>query len=693
MRAHEVDLITLIQGTKQFQVPLYQRVYSWRNEQLEQLWSDIVGEVERLDDPTSTGHFLGSVVLAPTPALHAGGLQSWLVVDGQQRLTTLMLALAALRDHVAKEHPDQAERIEQEYLINRWQEGDSRLRVLPTQHDRDAFRACVLGQAATVGNNHVGKAYRLFRAWLIDAEQDDELHLERIEQVIRTRLRLVEITAESGDNVHRIFQSLNNTGLNLTQADLLRNFLFMLMPIRAENVYRDTWLPMQQQLKDDGLETLMWLDLVLRGDDKAKQSDLYRAQASRLEAEGLDEETIVAEVVELGRRSRHLQIVLDPSQERDDSLRAQLRRINEWGGQTTYPVTMLLLDQRDQGLISTDDVAEALRLVEGFLARRMIAGVPTNNLNRIFNAAPRELAGSTDVVNDLHRYLSGPRRYWPADAQLRQAIHTKPFYYHGRANQKTFVLRRVEESYRSLEPVDWDKAALTIEHVMPQTLNEAWITALEDDAVKAQLTVRDLHSTLVHTLGNLTLSGRNVELSNHPFKRKQDILSSSALAMNQEIAAAPAWGRQEISERADRLADRAISMWPGPVEAADDDLSGRDWSQLHRALALLPAGRWTAYGDLAELIGSHPVPVGVHLSNERVENAWRVLTSDGKSSPQFAWLDGDNRQETQQEVLESEGVMFDKHGRASASQRLSADDLAKLLGLDVPDTLPPATES
>jgi alkylated DNA nucleotide flippase Atl1 len=685
VRAHEVDLITLIQGTKQFQVPLYQRVYSWGHRQLEQLWSDITDEVERLAQPASTGHFLGSVVLAPTPALHAGGLQSWLVVDGQQRLTTLMLALAALRDHVAEEHPTWAERLQDDYLVNRYQQADGRLRVLPTQHDRDAFRACVLGQAATVGDSRIGKAYRLFRSWLIEAERDGDRDLDRVEQVIRTRLRLVEITAEQGDNVHRIFQSLNNTGLSLTQADLLRNFLFMLMPTRAEDVYRDTWLPMQQQLGDDGLETLMWLDLVLRGDDKAKQSDLYRAQATRLEAGGTDERVIVAEVAELARRSRHLKAILDPGQEQDETLRAQLRRINEWGGQTAYPVAMLLLDHRERGATSSADAAEALRLVEGFLVRRMLAGVPTNNLNRIFNGAPRELAGSTDLVTDLHRYLSGSRRYWPTDAQLRQAIHTKPFYYAGRGPQKTFVLRRIEESYRSREPVDWNRADLTIEHVMPQTLSEEWVAALQQDAANDSVTVRELHSTLVHTLGNLTLSGRNVELSNHPFTRKQEILSSSALAMNQEIAAAPAWGRKEISERADRLADLAVSIWPAPVDVTDEeDPTRRDWSLLHRALTLLPAGSWTTYGDLAELIGSHPVAVGQHLAKERVDNAWRVLTSDGTPSSQFAWLDA-GRTETQQEVLESEGVQFAANGRASADQRLSADDLAELLGLEVPD--------
>lgn len=621
MRAHEVDLITLVQGTKQFQVPLYQRVYSWTGKQLGQLWSDILGEAERLGDDVPAGHFIGSVVLAPSPALQAGGLQRWLVVDGQQRLTTLMLALAALRDHLAKDNSESTERIDEEYLINKWHQGDDRLRLLPTQHDREAFRACILHQGGTVGDNKIGGAYRSFRAWLKSAEEPaDKPDLHRIEQVIRQHLRLVEITAEPGDNVHRIFQSLNNTGLKLTQADLLRNYLFMLLPIKAENIYHDVWLPMQRRVGDDGLETLMWLDLVLRGDDKAKQSDLYRAQVVRLETGATGEEAIAAEIIELARRSRHLETIIDPSREPDLILRARVQRINEWGGQTAYPVAMLLLDHRERGAISAANVAAALRLVESFLVRRMIAAVPTNNLNRIFNAAPRELSTSTDLVADLHRYLSGTRRYWPTDGQLRDAIQSKPFYYAGRGPQKSFVLRRIEESYRSVELVDWAKADLTIEHVMPQTLNSAWEQALQDEAANAGLGVRELHGSVLHTLGNLTLSARNAELSNHPFKRKQDLLSSSSLAMNQEIASSTNWGKEEIDARGYRLAGKAIAMWPGPVDAAEEDLTGRDWTQLHRALALIPAGSWTAYSELAELIGSHPVPVGVHLLSTTREN-------------------------------------------------------------------------
>lgn len=690
MRAHEIDLITLIQGEKQFRVPLYQRPYSWTDKQLEQLWDDVVTEAARApEDSDGSGHFIGSIVLAPSPTLHAGGLQKWLVVDGQQRLTTLMLFLAALRDHLQSADPQAAKRITNQYLINEYQSGDNRLRVLPTQADRTPFAACMLGQPGADAGETVGRAYRFFRAAVAEADDADDPHdLDRIESVIRNRLRLVEITTEQGDNVHRIFESLNNTGLKLSQADLLRNHLFMQLESKAEDAYRDIWLPMQQRVGQNNLELLMWLDLLLRGDEKAKQSQVYLDQLADLQRQGVDsEDRVIERMGEYARRSEHLAVLLDPPRERDSAVRDGLTRLSEWGGQTAFPIAMLLLEMRSASTLTPNEVAHGLRLLESFMVRRMVVGVRTNNLNRVMNSGPRELRDSEDAIAALHRYLSGVRRYWPSDRMLREAVLSKPFYWHGRGAQKVFVLRRLEESYGSPEPVDWVKAELTIEHVLPQTLNPEWSEVLLPDARTAGMTVDELHETMVHTLGNLTLTARNAALSNHPFQRKQDILKFSVLAMNQAIAKTDPWGREQILHRAEDLCQRMMKIWPGPQRTIADDPDKYDWSPMHRALALMPPGTWTTYGDLAELIGSHPVPVGVHVATPGVPNAWRVLTSDGQSSSGFHWHDP-ARTESQRDVLETEGVNFDEAGRANASCRLNARDLASLIGLDVADELP-----
>ena len=256
--------------------------------------------------------------------------------------------------------------------------------------------------------------------------------------------------------------------------------------------------------------------------------------------------------------------------------------------------------------------------------RRMLCQVPTNNLNRVFNSGPGIIKDQVPAAAAVRSYLSGRRRYWPADAEVRRSIRTRPFYWTGRGPQRTFVLRRLEESYGAPEPVDFSAARLTIEHVLPQTPTDEWLKLLAEE-VTEESGPEELHDLLVHTLGNLTLTAENAKLSNNPFQRKQDILHASALQMNREIADAPAWGKTQILQRAEQMADRVIRIWPGPTADDGEEPDGRDWSLLRKACAALPTGTWTTYGDLAELIGSHPVPVGVHLAHHPVPNAWRVL--------------------------------------------------------------------
>jgi alkylated DNA nucleotide flippase Atl1 len=188
-----------------------------------------------------------------------------------------------------------------------------------------------------------------------------------------------------------------------------------------------------------------------------------------------------------------------------------------------------------------------------------------------------------------------------------------------------------------------------------------------------------VHPELLHTLGNLTVTAYNGQLSNGPFERKQEILQGSHLELNRAIVPSRTWGRTEILARADELADRATGIWPAPLADVEEPPEGRDWSRLHAALAALPPGSWTTYGDLAELIGSHQVPVGQHLANTAVLlNAHRVLTSDGRVAEAFRWSDPDDERDVRA-VLEAEGVRFDAGRRADPGQRLRSDDLADLI--------------
>ncbi|MFD5518170.1 DUF262 domain-containing protein [Streptomyces sp. NPDC127066] len=685
MRAQEITFLKLVQGDKQFQVPLYQRTYSWGREQLKRLWED-VGELadQHMAGESTAPHFLGSVVLAPGQ-IQAGGVQRWLVVDGQQRLTTLMLAFTALRDHL-KESGDSraADRVHRQVLVNEFHEGPDHYRLLPTQADREAYTACVRSRAEAGGGDNIGVAYRFFRGALAEGhEAGAERWTTAVETVLKDLLSIVEITAEPGDNVYRIFESINNTGVGLSQSDLLRNYVFMLLPKRGERIYQELWLPMQQSLGPKNLELLVWLDLVVRGHYKTKQSEIYREQQKRLQPLTGDEDALQREIEQLAERARRFLRIVDPAREQSSALRAVLERLASWGGQTHYPLALHLLDLLDAGTTTPEDAARALGYVESYLVRRLICQTPTSNLNRIFMEAPKELETDRSAAEAVRRFLSGRRRRWPSNEELREAIRTKPFYWSGRPPQRNHILRRLEESYLASEPVDFAKASLSVEHVLPQRPAPAWFDLLADETEPGQ-TPQELHDLLVHTLGNLTLTGDNAKLSNHPFERKQQILDSSALRMNLEISSAQRWGKAEILDRADRLADRAVELWPGPiggVRPADEESPG--WAELRAALVAMPTGTWTTYGDVAELIGSHPVPVGAYLgANTAVIGAYRVLTVEGKVSPAFRWADGSDRPPPQ-ELLTSEGVRFDSLGRAHHSQRLSAAELATLLGKDV----------
>ncbi|MEU3981742.1 DUF262 domain-containing protein [Streptomyces sp. NPDC026672] len=297
MQAKETLFADLVQGrAQQFQVPLYQRTYSWTEKQLRQLWGDILEQAGLLErEEKASTHFLGSVVLAPSPQNDAT-FPRWLVVDSQQRLTTLSLALAAIRDHIRDAEPGEAERIDEQYLINKWKGGSDHFRLLPTQADRPQFAAHVRGprtEQSTGGS--VNAAYGFFRRKLVEAaDPAAPQDVFRIEQAITSRLTLVAVTAERGDNVHRIFESLNNTGLKLSQADLLRNYLFMKLHTLGEQVYETYWLPLQDSLSNEELEQLMWLQLVLDGNDRVRRQDLYASQQQRFEHGEASEEEIEA---------------------------------------------------------------------------------------------------------------------------------------------------------------------------------------------------------------------------------------------------------------------------------------------------------------------------------------------------------------------------------------------------------------
>ncbi|WP_433277474.1 GmrSD restriction endonuclease domain-containing protein [Pseudonocardia xinjiangensis] len=680
MKASESTVRQVLQGETQYVVPLYQRRYSWQHgkekDPLGQLWDDLMVLV---GDNGSATHFLGSIVLAPSPDTTAGGLTRWIVVDGQQRLTTLSLLLCAVRDHVHAAHPQLAEKIHDLHLVNKYAAGDDRYRLLPTQADRASWVALVERAPDAGGEDRIGSAYRWFRAKLAEFDDpDDDADVRALEQAVTGRLALVSISAHADDNVHRIFESLNHKGQPLTQADLLRNYLFMKLPTLGDHVYTSQWLPLQTLLDDAQLDELVWLDLVVAGDEKATQTAIYRLQQSRLDR--LSEEEIANWVERLHHRALLLRRILRPVEEPVPVLRDALDRLSRWGSTVVHPIALHVLESHDAGRVDAAEAARALRVVESFQVRRMVVGIPTNNLNRILMSLVKELGAEPPTAEAVTRVLSGPRKRFPSDQQVRDAVLVEPFYFRGRGHQQRFVLRSLEEDLRHGEQIAFDLVDLSIEHVLPQSPSEKWLSELAVEADHSE-SPEEVHTSVVHTLGNLTLTAYNQQLSNSDFDVKRVQLADSGLKTNRLIAENEQWRRAEIRARSRMLADRVVAIWPGPDESVAAYPIEPRWRLMSQVLASVPAGRWTSYSDVAEVIGSHQVAVGNRLATVTMSNAHRVLKRNGHISPEFRWPDPE-RDDDPREVLQAEGVRFDGWGRAQQEQRVDAEQLMAMIAED-----------
>lgn len=547
MKANEAKLKALLDGQKQYVVPLFQRPYSWRRRHWETLWQDVV----ELYESDSQEHFLGAIVTLSQLGAPEG-VASYLLIDGQQRLITLSLLLAALRDHANGFDRTIAQRVHGLYLENHFVEGLDKAKVLPTHADRTPF-VDTIGGANAAADSPVKDAYAYFRSALdAGGTQDEPLSVSRLLNIILSQLDFVSITLDIDDNPYRIFESLNAKGMRLTQADLLRNYFFMRLPASEhEHLYSAIWEPMQSRLGKRLDEFVR--DFLVRDGTFVRSGDVYQAWKKRLDQSSTDD--VRTALSALGQFSEYYLHLIRSATEPDPTVRRQLARLNRWGGTTTYPFLLNLYEEIGAGRLGKDGLARALQLIESFLVRRLFANVPTNELNRLFIRLYGQLPKEDDLVEATWHALSQPGLRWPTDAEFQEGILRYPLYRDSRPGQRRLILEMLEESYGHAEPVQWE--ALTVEHVMPQTPTSEWLADLGANA-------KEVHRGLVHTLGNLTLSGYNQPLSNSPFERKQQILACSHLELNREIAAENQWTAREIEERALRLVQKAKEIWPGP---------------------------------------------------------------------------------------------------------------------------------
>ncbi|TDS86576.1 DUF262 domain-containing protein [Nesterenkonia aurantiaca] len=646
----------LLDGAKtRYQIPLYQRTFDWEERHFEQLWSDLLNlAIARRTDPESE-HFLGTLVLDvghQTPNDY-----TFLVVDGQQRLTTLTMLLAAIRDIYREQGSDVAEEIQEDRLIHRRKPSKpERFRLWPTQGDREDFMKIIDGEVDRASSSNLVAAYSYFTKSFRKALEERGVGIDEVRSAALDGIRFVSITAEEQDNVYAIFESLNNTGLKLTQGDLLRNYFFSRLGHLAESVYASFWYPMQERLSRADLTHLFWLDLTW-SDTEAKKDDTFKKQAER--AREPDPEQLRDKIKRFNRLSILLEVIRLPSKESDPQVRRALQRLVDFGIESTDPLVLGLLNLRQTGDITNEQTADALAVIESFLVRRLIVRAPHNALSRILMRAYASVDPS-DPAASLLDYFSRDNKDFASNERIREAVTSVNFYRSGTRRQQKTLLTWLEGELAGNEPVVLTKT--TVEHVLPQKLTDVWREELEKDTGDF-VSPESVHETYVHTLANLTISGYNSSLSNRPFSVKRELLIEKGnIELNKWIASKEKWRRTEIIERGDYLSDLIARTWVGPTSVSSGDSRNDETAEIADALAKVPTGTWVSFGDLADATEVTVVGVKRVLAASEVPLAWRVMEANGRYSPQTS-------KDAFRTNLENEGVQFDATGAAMQSYR------------------------
>lgn len=553
MHAEAVALHRILNFNLQMVIPIFQRSYSWEKEQVRTLWDDIIKLYSNIDKDDKATHFLGPIVRVDVPTSSVDTRKLYLI-DGQQRIATLMVLLTCLRNIFKEKNEEIRRKIEYGYLLNEQESGENRFKLILSEADREIFRKIIISEK-NIENSKLKDTYDFFTKKLESLE--DELDLEKLRGIIINKLILVSIDADRQENPYLIFESLNAKGTLLTQADLIRNYIFMKIASedKQKELYKEYWRPMEVLLGDE-LETFFWR-YTLKDGTFVKIKRTYADLKSELETNS--EEDVEGELKKLHEYSIYYSRLLNPEKEPEEELRKRFIRLNKWEIRTAYPLLLNLYKDYSDGKVSHEQFSDILDIIESFVIRRFFCTYPTNKLNNLFiSIYNHSQIDKNRFADSLKEVL---KKDWPDDESFKDGIKTKPLYKSG-YNKCSLILESIEESHQHKEPPKFDK--IQIEHIMPQVdddpekLPDEWKTILGPN-------YSTIHSLYLHTLGNLTLTGYNPELSKKSFAEKKKILESSHFELNKYFREPDTWNEKEILNRAEHLAKKAISIWKREV--------------------------------------------------------------------------------------------------------------------------------
>ncbi len=585
---------------QRFIIPIYQRNYDWSIENCAQLYDDLVKIIKLKRD----SHFFGSIVGKNSSDGRHG---NYLIIDGQQRLTTvslLLLALNKLLNHQILSSDDETIQLKifEEFLVNRFQNKDSWFKLRLNKNDQKAYLALFSDDSEMVSGSNITNNFNYF----YNRIQEQEISADELYEAL-WKLEVIDIWLSEKDNAQLIFESLNSTGLALSEGDKIRNYILMDLPMKQQEEYYEKYWNKTETFTGQNLSMFVRDYLSIKTQKIPPQSRIYIEFKNYVDGSHIEIEQLLTDMLDYAKRYR----VLLEGKTSDSALNGTIYRLNRLESTVTHPFLLEVLRYFDEKKLSIQEVSEIFKITENYIFRRIICEIPTNALNKTFLQLNREIIRLDGTVNqyaDKLKYIFGTKKErarFPQDEEFKNSFENKQVYQMNSKN-RIYLLERLENDgtvedkdvYRHVDAGDY-----SIEHIMPQHLSAQWKEELGSDYEK-------VYETWLHRAANLTLTGYNSSYSNHSFQEKKTVkngFSDSGIRMNSWIAKQDKWTEAELEERSDMLANRALEIWEYPITSYEPEQVENGSSLPDKQVKVSREEFWTSVlPPIREKVGKYP---------------------------------------------------------------------------------------
>lgn len=642
MKGEDKLLIKLMEGSdNRFIIPVYQRNYDWKEAQCKQLYKDLVNLCTSQRD----SHFFGGIVRS---RVSGGRADDYLIIDGQQRLTTVTLILLAIYNNIKEGNvvpaePSLGKKIWNKYIVDEYQNDKRKIRLKPIKDDCSAFD-CLIFKAKDdyILSSNVTSNYLYFFERI--KELPNNVSIDSFYEAI-SKLIVIDIFLEQNDDPQLIFESLNSTGLDLTEADKIRNFILMGLSTSDQELYYDSYWNKIEKNTLYQVSSFIRDYLTLATGKITSIDKVYFTFKNHIIDKSLAVESVLCEL--LTYSVIYNQII--SAETKYNCVNTILKRLNQLDTKVIYPYLFAMFQYANEKCFAEQEIVSVLRVIESYIFRRIICSVPTNALNKIFCTLHKDIIkrkGDNDVYLDVLVYILQNKDgsgLFPADEEFRHNIINKNIY-SMQSKNKVYLFERIENG-DSKEVHDivrqMNEGTLSIEHIMPRTLNDTWRSELGAEYQR-------IHSDWLNTIANLTLTGYNSKYSNRPFIEKRDIengFKDSCLRLNKYLEESNHWTEIELKVRQNEMLTKALLLWSYPktnftpkiredefISLADDfEFKGRGVNSFNFMGTLYNTSDWAdTIVDIIKLLGEFEMGI-LHKEASNPDSTWFATNKKNSS--------------------------------------------------------------